>query len=99
MNTVKKGSRNEKKCADIFRGKGWAVWKTFRSKFMNLDMFGLFDVVCLHPGGHKMLFIQVKSNRCDKKTRDAIRAFKMPPHCEKWVWIWHDRKGWTMEQM
>ena len=99
MNTVAKGTRNEKRCADLFIEKGWHVWRTFRTKFRNLDMFGLFDVVALHPGGRKMLFIQVKSNYCDRKTKDAIKAIELPPRCEKWVWVWHDRKGWTMEEI
>lgn len=97
MNPVAKGRRNEKRCSDFWKDRGWHVWKTFRAKFQNLDMFKLFDVVALHPQGQKMVFIQVKSNRCDKKTRDAIRALKMPKGCEKWIWIWHDHKGWTME--
>jgi len=99
LNTLAKGRKNEKRCADIFREKGWHVWATFRSKWQNLDMFGLFDVVVLHPDGLKMLFIQVKSNRCDKKTKDAIKAIELPPRCEKWVYIWVDRKGWMMEEM
>lgn len=99
MNTVAKGRRNEQRCEDFFKSIGYHTWRTFRNRYHDLDMFGLFDVVALHPDGKKMLFIQVKSNKCDKKTKDAIRAIKLTPNCEKWVWIWHDRKGWTMEEL
>ena len=97
MNTTAKGSRQEKKCSDYLEQLGYIVWKTYRNKFQNLDMFGLFDVVALHPRGCALRFIQVKSNRCDKKTRDKIKAFKLPKFCHKEIWIWKDRKGWAKE--
>ena len=99
MNTVAKGTRNEKKCEDYYKDRGWATWRTSRNKWQGLDIFGLFDVVAVHPDGKKLLFIQVKTNRCAKKVKEGIREFKMPSTCEKWVWIWMDRKGWKKERL
>jgi hypothetical protein len=73
------------------------IWKVIRVMHQSLDIFGLFDVVALHPEGEHMLFIQTKSNRCDTETRDAIAKLKMPPSCQKWIWIWKDRKYWVKE--
>ena len=70
------------------------IWKTIRVQYQNIDMFGLFDVVALHPEGEHILFIQTKSNRCDGLTKDKIKALKVPPGCQKWIWIWKDRKYW-----
>ncbi len=96
-NKVKKGQRVEKACADELRKEGYLIWKTIRVQFQNIDLFGLFDVVALHPRGEHIKFIQCKSNRVDNITRDAIKALKMPTACEKWIWIWKDRKYWIKE--
>ena len=92
--TTKKGTRREKLCADELEAQGYIVWKTIRHKWCNIDLWGLFDVVALHPEGDHILFIQVKSNRVDKETRDRIDAVKLPPKCFKEIWVWADRKGW-----
>ena len=98
IDTARKGSSNEKRCADELRKKGYLTWKVINVKWQNLDLFGLFDVCALAPDGSHILFIQVKSNRCDTASRDAIRALKMPKGaCEKWIWIWKDQKGWIKE--
>jgi len=96
-NKVGKGHRIEKLCADELKEKGYIIWKTLRVKYQNIDLFGLFDVVALHREGAHMLFIQCKSNRVDNKTRDAVKALKMPPDCQKWIWIWKDYKYWIKE--
>ena len=96
-NTVKKGQRVEKACVDVLKAEGYLIWKTIRVQFQNIDLFGLFDVVALHPEGQHIKFIQCKSNRVDNTTRDAIKALKMPTSCEKWIWIWKDRKYWVKE--
>jgi len=97
INKVAKGYRVEKRCADEFKEKGYRVWKTIRVQFQNIDLFQLFDVVALHPQGDHILFIQCKSNRVDAKTRDEIRNLKMPKGCQKWIYVWDDRKGWRRE--
>jgi Holliday junction resolvase-like predicted endonuclease len=97
MNAVSKGRRKEKLCADELRAKGYLTWKTIRHRFLNVDLFGLFDVVALAGDGSHLVFVQVKSNRPDKKARDAIMALKMPSTCRKEIWIWKDRRGWQKE--
>lgn len=96
MTAVAKGSRTEKKCSDELREQGYHIWKTIRHKYQNIDLFGLFDVVALHPGGEHIRFIQVKTNRkADKATREAIGNLAMPVGCIKEIWVWFDRKGFT----
>lgn len=96
-NKIAKGHRVEKFCADELKEKGYIIWKTIRVKYQNIDLFGLFDVVALHPEGKHLLFIQVKSNRVENDMRNAIRELNMPPSCRKEIWIWKDRKGWVKE--
>jgi len=97
LKTVAKGYRTEKRCADELKEQGYLIWKTIRVQFQNIDLFGLFDVVALHPEGNHIRFIQCKTNRCDKQTRDKVKAIKMPENCYKEIWIWQDRKGWKLE--
>jgi len=97
MNKIKKGYRVEKRCADELRAQGYLIWKTIRVRFQDLDLWGLFDVAALHPKGEHILFIQCKSERTDNELRDKIRALKLPLQCQKWIWIWKERKGWVKE--
>lgn len=97
INKVAKGYRVEKRCADELKEQGYIIWKTIRVQYQNIDLFGLFDVVALHPEGEHILYIQCKTNRADNKAREAIMALKMPPCCRKEMWIWKDRKGWIKE--
>ena len=94
MNTNRKGSRVEKRCADELRAKGYLVWKTIRHQFLNIDLWGLFDCAVLHPQGKHIRLIQCKTNKCDKATVDKIAALRVPRSVIKELWIWHDRAGW-----
>ena len=97
MSRVAKGYRVEKRCADDLKAEGYVIWKTIRVKYQNIDLFGLFDIVALHPQGDHIKFIQCKTNRADNKSREAIMKLKMPSSCIKETWIWIDRKGWRKE--
>ena len=95
MSNVSKGYRTEKHCADELKAEGYLVWKTIRHKFLNIDLWGLFDVVALHPEGKHILFIQCKTNGLiPPAKREELKKLKMPDNCEKWGWSWYDRKGW-----
>jgi Holliday junction resolvase-like predicted endonuclease len=97
VNAVAKGKRKEKLCADELKAKGYLTWKTIRHRFLNIDLFGLFDVVALAADGSHLLFIQVKSERVANDVRNKVRALKMPPLCRKEIWIWKQRRGWVKE--
>ena len=97
INTVEKGKRNEARCRVELISCGCEVWSPTWSTYQSKDIFRLFDVIAVSPGKNQLLFIQVKSNRCDKKTRERIKKFKMPKCCSKEIWIWKDRKGWVKE--
>ena len=96
INAVAKGTRKEKACADELEAKGYITRKSIRVKYQKVDFFG-FDIMALAKDGSHMLFVQVKSNRCDMKTRDAIKKLKLPPSIKKEIWIWKDRKYWRKE--
>lgn len=97
MNKIKKGYRVEKRCADELKAQGYLIWKTIRVAYCNIDLWGLFDIAALHPKGEHILFIQCKSERADNKMRDQLRDLKLPPGCQKWLYIWKERKGWVKE--
>jgi hypothetical protein len=97
LNKIGKGYRVEKRCADELKALGYLTWKTIRIAYCNIDLFGLFDIAGLHPQGKHILFIQVKTNKADNETRDRIRALRLPTGCQKWIWIWKDRRGWIKE--
>lgn len=96
MNSVRKGNRNQHKCFIELQNAGYICWTAKRTKWGGNDLFDLFDIAAMHPKGRHLLLVQVKSNKCDKQVREAIKAFKVPPHIFKQVWIWVDRKGWRM---
>ena len=86
------GTSNEKKCEDELIALGYNhTWRVRRTRFGNMDFMGLFDVVAIKNDRAEfptMRLIQVKTNRVDKKTVDAIKAFRLPPWCFKEVWVW-----------
>ena len=95
MNTGDKGRRAEKRCEDELKKEGLLTWRVRRGKFGGNDVFDLFDVLALKEDGSgpTLMFVQVKSNRVDKKTIEKIRAIKLPSDCYKYIYIWHDREG------
>ena len=91
-----KGTRKEKACADELEAKGYTTRKSIRIKYQKVDFFG-FDVMALAADGSHMLFVQVKSNFCKMKDRDAIKKLKLPPSIKKEIWIWKDGKYFIKE--
>ena len=96
INKVAKGTRKEKACADELEALGYITRKSIRIKYQKVDFFG-FDVMALAKDGSHMLFVQVKSNFCKMKDRDAIKKLKLPPSIKKEIWIWKDGKYFIKE--
>lgn len=92
-----KGTRNERRCENDLIAAGYVTWRVTRHRFQNMDMFGIFDVVAVAGDGSHLVFIQVKSNRCDRKTKTRMELLLLPPGCIKQVWIWIDQHGWKKE--
>jgi len=98
MNRKGKGDRIELKAKKELESLGYLVEKPVRTRWnTNKDFFNLFDLIALSKDGIKL--IQVKSNYCPKKVRDAIRAFHIPESISKEVWVWKDYKGWRIERL
>lgn len=96
INKVAKGTRKEKACADELIKLGYLTRKSIRIKWQSIDFFG-FDVMALAKDGSHFLFVQVKSNFCSMKDRDAVKNIKMPKSVKKEIWIWKDKKYWIKE--
>lgn len=88
INKVAKGQRKERMCELELQAKGYLTWKTIRHRFLNIDLFGLFDVVGLAADGGHMLFIQVKTERVSNDIRGRVQALKMPRDCYREIWIY-----------
>lgn len=94
INKIKKGYRKEKICFDELIIYPYR-WKTIRHRFLNIDLFGIFDVMVANE--NEIRFIQVKSGYCSNKIRKKIREIKLPRCCKKEIWCWFNRKGWRKE--
>ena len=96
INRNAKGHRKEKRCYDDLKAEGYSLlWKTIRHKFLNIDLFGLFDVLACD--GVEFRFIQVKTGYVANTVREAIRKIKLPSNCKKEIWAWFDNEGWRRE--
>ncbi len=94
MNKVSKGNRNQNKARKLLESEGWKVYTAIRTKYHEIDILGLFDLIAYRDGYFKL--IQVKSNVCDKETRDKIRDFITDGHFvirEIWVYVDYDREA------
>lgn len=94
MNSRVKGNRARRKCIQELQELGFAVdvvEKTSRFSKQK-DMFGLFDLVAIHPDGLPG-FIQVTVNRPHphKKYKEFAKVY---PFITVHQWVWVDYKGW-----
>lgn len=94
VKAVAKGRRNEKRAGDKLKELGYRVQRTYRTPYGDNDFFNIFDIIAISDD--HILWVQVKSNRCPKKDKENIKAFKLPPNNKKQVWIWKDYKGWEI---
>lgn len=90
MNAVERGRQSEKLCEDYLKDMGYATWRTRRTRYKNLDMFGRFDVVGCRPG--RMRMVQVKTTRCSKADKERVLAFRTLNGVTREVWVW-DKKN------
>jgi len=92
INRNVKGTKVEKLCLDSLSYYP-LKWKTIRHKFLNIDLFGAFDVLV---GNERHLrFIQVKTGYYKKEDYKKIKKVKLPPFCIKEIWEYFGKKkGW-----
>jgi len=106
VNCYKKGYRNEVRAIKRLEQLGYVCWRAKITRFAKNDFFGLFDVIAVKKGSPNV-WVQVKSNRIQKKTRDEIQAFAdehfSPEHNRALIMAWKDRTRWiywtTLESM
>ena len=94
------GNASEIRCEFELQHRGYTTWRVVRRRYGSMDMFGLFDVVGVLADGTRMKFIQVKTNRVERKVKDAIAAFPMPASCDKEVWVWKSKdEKWIVHSL
>ncbi|MEM4137345.1 MAG: hypothetical protein QXF48_01590 [Candidatus Anstonellaceae archaeon] len=82
MNKIEKGRRTEKEILEYYKKQGYNLfWRATRSRFQNLDFFGLFDIVVRNK--EETIYIQVKTNYtssinalCSEKGNQGISIYE-----------------------
>ena len=83
MNNKAKGTRLERKIADLLEALGYDVTRAAGSH-------GLWDLVATHPT--HIRYIQVKANRKPGSVeREAMMEFRCPANGSREIWVWKDR--------
>lgn len=94
------GNASEYRCELELQSRNYKTWRVQRRRYGSMDMFGLFDVVGVLADGTRMKFIQVKTNRVERKVKEAIAAFPMPASCDKEVWVWKSKDAkWIVHSL
>lgn len=90
MNSIRKGRKNQARCAEAMRAEGYAVEVAKFSRWGSTDLWGLFDIAAVRADGVRL--IQVKTNRRESvELRGRIEMFAVPNCVLKEVWIYYDR--------
>lgn len=59
---MSKGTRRERQAVSLFKQAGWATYRPATVQYGENDVFGLFDLLAVHPGWARPRAVQVKSN-------------------------------------
>jgi len=99
MNSRQKGMRAERRAVKELEEQGWKVYRVKGSTRFNknVDIFGLYDLLCLSKahGQQHRLWIQVKTNK--KIYGKDLKPFKdfKKKYCDKedtiQIWTWWNR--------
>jgi len=92
-----KGAKNEREAAHAFQAAGWATYRPATVRYGENDIFGLFDLLAVHPDRQRVRAVQVKTNG-----NRGITSW------QRQTWLFrrlgwatdylsrHDREGWVM---
>ena len=93
---MSKGKRNEREAANLYERAGYETFRPQESKFGETDMFGLGDILAVHPD-RQPVFAQVKTNGPDGyKNWFGDCAKLLPPCFETHYAIKYDYEGWRL---
>ena len=91
VNTKRKGNQAELEYKKMKEAQGYSCYKSPNVRFYDVDVFGLFDLICINK--KEVLLVQVKSNRI--RDRKKIASFQNHPESvKKIIAVRYDRKGW-----
>ena len=92
VNTKRKGNKLELEYRQMKEAQGYSCYKSPNVRFYAVDIFGLFDLICINK--KEVLLVQVKANRI--RDRKKIQAFtNHPKEVKKIIAVKKDRQGWT----
>ena len=98
VKTRKKGNRRELQTEKIYQSWGYKTHRAGNQRFKHNDIFGIADILAIN--GESLEFIQVKSNKCDNKTRNELKELINQlnnPNITGSIWIIKDRKEIIVE--
>jgi len=91
VNSKRKGNQAELEYKKMKESQGYVCYKSPNVRFYDVDVFGLFDLICMNK--KEVLLVQVKCNH--KKDVEKIKSFvKHPQNVKKILAVKFDRKGW-----
>jgi hypothetical protein len=102
MSSRSKGNRNIRKAFQYYQeqDKDWITDRVERTArwIKEKDLFGLFDIIAVAPGGHVHL-VQIKSNRpaTQKPFKEFAKKYAST-RVHVIVMTWYDYKGWRIQR-
>lgn len=94
MNSLAKGKRAELEYKKKMEARGLVCYKPVWSRFSTMkDIFNLFDIIGINKDVVEL--VQVKSNYCPIKVREAIKNFPVPKNVKKVIAIRMDGGIWV----
>lgn len=90
-NKKSKGNRAELEYKKMKEQQGYSCYKSPNVRFYDVDIFGLFDLLCINK--KEVLLVQVKSNRVRGK-KEIQKFNNHPKSVKKIIAVRYDRKGW-----
>lgn len=92
-----KGSRRERQAVDIFKAAGWATYRPATVQYGENDVFGLFDILAVHPDWDRPRAVQVKANanRGIMAWRDHTWLFRRTGFATDYL-VCYDNSGWQL---
>lgn len=95
--TMSKGKRRERQAAEIYEAAGWRTFRPQESPYGETDIFGLYDMVAIHPNRHTD-WVQVKATNTGRGAQ-GVEAFAeastfLPANNTAVYLVCYDREGW-----
>jgi hypothetical protein len=85
-----------KKAIEILEKQNWLIWKAPKVKFIQTDIFGVFDMVCWQKKTSRIKFIQLTTlsnlSARRKKIQGFLKKNEIYPRIKIELWGWNGNK-------